>query len=234
MMADANWAYYCGHNTTSFAAWYNGDFTRCFEQSFIVCVAHAILAVVSVNQYANQKHWAVSGRIPHIIALHTRLFACLVLAILPLIILAVMALYLRHLLSVSDILTFTVKSLSFLLHSGLVRLLKRLYHIHIRGDWPTRIAYGLTWISSFVEFYSNTYDPQFNGVHSDVERISSYVTMCVHVIYVLSWIPSKRPCQWRYEAQASASEQARLNSSLNSVGIHDNSVGRYGAIFSGN
>ena len=217
-MAQDNWNYYCGHNTSVFEVWDREDFDRCFEQSFIICFAHAILAVISVQQISDHRHRSVSEAIPHILALHIRFVACGLLTITPLVFMAVMYLYLDHVLSFSDILTLAIKTISFLSHSAFVWMLKRFYHIHIRGNKLTLVAYILTVIANFIELRSNILREQRSATHIDVERIISYMTSLLHLIYLISLAPNHRPSLYMTRNN---SDREPLISSLRSINRYD-------------
>ena len=217
-MSISNWDRFCEHNTTSFLVWLNGDFTRCFEQSFIICPTHALLALVSIYHYAYHKDYTVPH---HVIRtnflLHLRYAMTILLALLPVVVLITEYFHEQQILSYSDILTYCLKGLSFFFHSVYVKILKRLYHVHIRGHFSVLAAYILTVLASGIELRSNLL-LQFKSSHTSIPQVLIYVTAFLHIFYLLTLIANKRP-----DLNNDENTQLLINS-LQSVGHYDSTV----------
>ena len=176
----------------NFTIWENGDFGHCFEQLLIVALAHFIHAVVSLYHFYHDNHKRIHGLIPNIITLHIRFFICLLLVLVPLLVLLLAYVYEHFHPSTADILTWVIRAVSWIIHSGFVWRLKRKYHIHIRGPKETAGTFLLTTISTIIQLRSEILQAERSDEIS-VELCTSIATNILHLFYALTWITGKRP-----------------------------------------
>ena len=101
-----------------------------------------------------QAHRRVAGPLPRSPALHTRLAVSTVLAVLPLLLLTLTYLYLKVHMSLVDLLTVAVKTVTWLVHTGFVFRHHRMYHVHIRGPAAVVLSFLCTAVSEAIQVKS--------------------------------------------------------------------------------
>ena len=187
------WAQLCGHGE-NITAWNKNDFGRCFEQLAFACTTHALLAILSAYHFARHSHRQVLGPIPRSLTLHIRFALCVVLAGLPLVALVLAYLYVEIHPSLADIITWGIKAASWLIHSGYIWRLCRLYHIHIRGHVIVVISVLLTCASTAIQLRTSILNLLSEATHiMTVDDYVTFITNVLHLLYLLSLIPASRP-----------------------------------------
>lgn len=193
-MADSwQWSQLCGHGE-NITAWNKNDFGHCFEQLAFACTTHALLAILSAYHFARHSHRRVQGPIPKSITLHFRFALCVILAALPLVALVLAYLYIEIHPSLADIITWCIKAASWLIHSGYIWRLCRLYHIHIRGHVVVVISVLLTCASTAIQLRTSILNLLNEASHiATVHDYVTFITNALHLLYLLSLIPASRP-----------------------------------------
>jgi hypothetical protein len=147
---------------------------------------------VSLYHYWKEYRNGVHGLIPHIITLHIRFVVSLLLVAVPLLVLLLAYVYEHFHPSVADIVTWVIRAVAWIIHSGLVWKLKRLYHVHIRGPKETAVTYLLTTIAAIIQLRSQILQFERTGTFT-VDQYAAISTNILHVLYALTWLTGKRP-----------------------------------------
>ena len=198
-MVSWDWGKLCGRRGANFTIWDNGDFGHCFEQLAIICPSHIILAVISIYHFARHGSRSVAGRIPHSPTLYVRFGVTLGLILLPLLLLALIFLYEKLHPSLIDIISWAIRAVTWLLHSGYVWRLRRYYHIHIRGPVSVILAFFLTTASMIIQLRTVIRHMINSSSYFDVvEQYVTFITLVHHFLYALSLIPWRRAGLGRY------------------------------------
>ena len=188
-----NWAQLCG-NGENITAWNKNDFGHCFEQLAFACTTHILLAICSAYHFARHSHLRVRGPVPGSPTLNFRFALCVFLAALPLVAIAAAYFYVELVHpSLADIITCCIKTASWLIHSGYIWRLFRLYHIHIRGHVIVVMSVLLTCASTIIQLRTSILSLIDEASHvATVGDYVTFVTNAVHLLYLLSLIPASR------------------------------------------
>ena len=188
-----DWNKLCGHSDGNFTIWDNGDFGHCFEQFVIVCLCHLVFACISTHHLIKHRNRGVPGQIPHSPTLYVRFATTVGLLLLPVLLLVLEFLYRRIHPSLVDIVSWVIKAVAWLLHSGFVWRLRKYYHIHIRGPVSMIVSFLLTTGSVIIQLRTVIRHMEHGTSYFDsVESYTVFVTAGLHFIYSLSLIPWRR------------------------------------------
>jgi ATP-binding cassette subfamily C (CFTR/MRP) protein 10 len=188
-----DWAAVCGSND-SLIIWEHGDFSPCFEALAIVCTTHALLAIISAFHFGRHQHLRIRGTIPPQYSLHLRHVVCSLLFLCPLLVFILVYLYEKVHPSPVQIITWCVQACSWMMHSAFVWRLRRLFHIHIRGPTSTVISYLLAAATDILHMRSAILQIEHStSIFTRVEQVFAFIKCFLHLLYILSLIPHKRP-----------------------------------------
>ena len=193
-MTEWDWSQLCGRSSHNFTVWIHDDFGHCFEQLVIACLTHILLAISSAFHLHRGQHRQLEGPLPRILTLHFRLIASILLAVSPIFILILSYLYLKLHLSLIDVVTYSIKIVSWLIHSGFIWKLHRYHHVHIRGPLSVVLSFLLTVSSIIIQLRTIILQVIHQSQYvNKVEEYVTYITGGLHLIYLITLIPNKRP-----------------------------------------
>ena len=189
-----DWAAFCGNGTKTFKPWEDGYFSHCFEQLVFSAVSHAAVAIFSVYHYGRHTRRRVRGPIKRTAAVHLRTLISFLLALTTIALLILVPVYLHLILAWVDILSNSIKILAWLLHCCYLWRHHRLYHLPLRGPTSLLLSVLSATISVFINLGSVIRDIQRNtGYLNLAEHYTAMVAAGLHVLYLLTLIPSSRP-----------------------------------------
>lgn len=192
-----DWRVFCGNltnSTDSFTVWENGYFSPCFEQLVFTCVSHAAVAVCSVYHLGGHMRCRIRGPIHRSGVLHLRWLTTLLLLLAASCLLLLIPLYLNLRLAWIDIAASGVKILAWLCHLGFLWRHHRFYHLPLRGPGSLLLAVVCAMVSVFLHLGSVIRDIQSQTTRLNVvEQYTSMAEAGLHVLYLLTLLPSARP-----------------------------------------
>ncbi len=189
-----HWDKLCGRGV-NFTVWNHGDFGHCFEELAFGCTTHLILLVVSVLHYCRHSKRAIQGPLPQSWTLHFRLLASILLILAPLIFLILTPILHSKLhLSWMDIISSSLRIISWLSQSLFVWKHYRFYHLHLRGPFSLVLSVLLTTASMMIHLHTVILHLMHHSLTiSTVEEYITFLSSGFHMIYLLTLIPYNRP-----------------------------------------
>ena len=189
-----DWKVLCGRNDSDFTTWDYGDFGLCFEHLIIICIPHILLAIVSTYHFSRHQQRRLRGNIPHSVTLHIRLICAIFLALSPLVLLGLTYLYEKIHPSMVDVISWSIRAISWFIHSGFLKRLERLYHIHIRGPTIVVLSFILTTASMIIQLRTVIiHHGRGTNYFKITEQVITYIMSALHFIYAMTLIPWRRP-----------------------------------------
>ena len=149
---------------------------------------------MSVYYIARYRRREIDGEVPTSGVLVSRVVVTFLLATSPLLQLLLNWAWLKTAMSLVDILTSILTSVSWLVHFGFVLKLQRLYHVHLRGPLLLVVTYFLTVAS--VSVHIRTVILHLLQHTHQINRVDSYIAFVIggfHLLYIISLIPWTRP-----------------------------------------
>ena len=193
-MENTNWEIVCGKGVKNFTVWSDGDFGPCFENLIFTLIPHAILAICSAYHFGRHQHRRLRGRIERSLTLHFRLCCAVVLLTSPLVVLMLLFLYEKLQPGLLTTFSYIMQFISWFVHSGFIWRLHRLHHIPLRG--PVSIVFsilfnvGMAAVRLRTAIRHRIFDTKCLTLS---EEILIYITNAVHLLYLLTLLPKRRP-----------------------------------------
>lgn len=187
-------------------------FGSCFEKLCINVVAHALLAIISSFHFSRHHRQRIKSAIPQQHVINLRFAITALLAIIPLVLVIISIASHKLKSDIIDYLSWSVSASSFLIHSGFVWRLRRYYHIHIRG--PASMVFGFltTTVALGFHLYNIIVDVASKKDYVNaIEEYAAYIKGALHLAYLITLIPSKRPDLNRVDTAV----QGNINPSIN-------------------
>lgn len=219
-MRESDWNLLCGGSFEEFRVWRNGDFDSCFVQMVFVLIPHIALAITGAYHFGRHQHCRLRGRIAYSAVLHVRLVIVFLLIISPLILLLLLYLYERVSLSLVQIITLAVQSVSWLIYFGFVWRLHRLHRLPLRGPVEVVISVVLVFLASIVLLRTAVrHRLNYSHILTMSEEVFAYITTGLYICCLLTKLPSKRQhvASGVFSVQDSFSSEYREDSETSSV-----------------
>ncbi|CAH1791548.1 unnamed protein product [Owenia fusiformis] len=192
-MAGQGWSGFCGNGVDNITVWTDNDFGHCFEQLAFVCSTHIILAIISAYYLAQRNYRIILHNPPMSFILEMRFTVSGLLFLAPVIESLLTSLWLKQRMSMVDIVTCIVCALSWILHFGFVRRLRKLYHLSLRGPLSLIVAYLFTAAAIGIKLRTVILQALDENPHlTKVKEYTTYITGGLHLIYLLTLVPGKR------------------------------------------
>ena len=200
-----NWTDFCG--TSHFVVWNSTahTFGECFEELALTIGSHVILAILSLFHHLWNRSRQLQGPVPHSMTLQLRFIFSILLCLFPIALVILTYAYEKLTLEVVNILSLSIQAITWLVHSLFVWKLKRHFHIHIRGPASVVLAVLSTTAALAVHVRAIVIDVRQKDSYVDAaDEYISYVKCAVHLAYLLTLVPSKRPLVTRTSAARTA------------------------------
>nr|ASS36022.1 ABCC10 [Samia ricini] len=158
------------------------DFGHCFQEIFLQIPVYFLIAIISGYYVGYQRDWVIREK-THERAIVFRSFVVLVLAVIPIVEMYILITRVDFILYPADYLVAGGSCLSWLVHFAYVLALKHRLGLSSRGPLGQLILWILAVVFTIIALRTNILNDKPTGFN--------IATLCCHVLYLFTLIPSK-------------------------------------------
>ena len=202
---------FCGPPSNNFTFWTYNKYGSCYEQ-LILFSTHVIFAILS-GYHAGQK-WLTSPNLKRSRTVHLRFAVSLAGALVPLLHMLFQVQLFHDKLYPVDYLSATCQIIGWLTHSLYLWNLREAHVSYVRGHIKVLLSWFMTFVSAAIRLSTVIRQLQHSPDNlSKVEESLAFTAASLHLLYILTLIPSQHQTRQNYETFSSTTTFPSINES---------------------